>query len=319
MTTNILYKVSPADSNSLFLYVKPDPTGRQILFNLFTILLFIYGVVCFFNSFMYLNEKPFNIWVLLAGIFFIAISIWCFFVIKKLYKKADYLARLDKVNKEAEYYTSFLNELLKRSYHISINILPFYDASAKKSLDIAKVDYSENAITPFWEKIEETSKSLALFKEAVDQLSINGEIYSKLLDGKKHNFPMSFPIGTNLSISQTILDDFNSTIRKGQTNTGFATIWEIRRNTAVNIAGFKTLEQAIHNMKDAIVSSIYNLKQSIKSDFRELKNIQLEQMKYFETSQRIIDNTFKEMDTKLYYIMYDEKPHTPFVRPFFER
>ncbi|MCX6230858.1 MAG: hypothetical protein NTZ33_04885 [Bacteroidetes bacterium] len=223
--------------------------------------------------------------------------------------------KLNKETQQSEYYSTQLNNLLSKSNEIVNNILPYLEISAKKSLDIARNDFDENAISPFWDKIEEVSKYLALYKEAIDQLHFNGEVYSRILYEKKHNFPLLFPIRTNISISDSVLDEFNQTIRKALSNFEFANIWEHRKTQKIIIAGFQTLGQAIDNMKEEIICSISSLEYSIQSGFREIKNIQLEQTKSFESSQNLINNTLMSMDKKLYYIQYNKKPTTPFMKP----
>ena len=103
-----------------------------------------------------------------------------------------------------------------------------------------------------------------------------------------------------------------------QTKFEFANIWEHRKTQKILIAGFQTLEQAINNMKYEILSAINNLNHSIKSEFRELRNIQIEQIRSIEAGNAALNRTLTSMDTKLYYLEYNKKPTTPFVRPLFD-
>lgn len=247
----------------------------------------------------------------------ICLVLWIINVIifRAIQNEANKEHKEEKVKNQAESFSNQLNEILFKSEEIVNNILPYYEASAKQHLDIAKTDFSDNAISPFWDKVEEASKCLALYKEAIDQLIINGEIYSAILRERKHNFPTPFPIGTNISTPKSILDDFNSIVRKAQTKFEFANIWEQRKTQKILIAGFQTLSQAIYDMSNAIVYSIDDLKHSISSDFRQLHNIQIEQMKSFEASHSVLNSTLTSMDKKLYFIQYKEKPLRPFIRP----
>lgn len=216
---------------------------------------------------------------------------------------------------DAEKSTIQLNELLKKSKELSESIIPQYEAKIFTLMEHIRLDFSENAISPFWENIERISIEFGKLKEVVDQVYLYGEFYTGVLNYKKHNFPIPFPIKANITISQDFLDEYRLIIRKAQSKPAFATIWEIRRNTAVNIAGFKTLSEAIDNMSDAIVSSISNLKDSIKSEFHDLKNFQKEQLKSISFNQRMMNKTLEDIDSKLYYIQYDKKPNYPFQRP----
>lgn len=224
--------------------------------------------------------------------------------------------RKQLVTEAAETYSKQLNSILSKSEEIINNILPYFESCANRSIQNAKYDFAQNAISPFWDRIEETSNYLGCYKEAINQLVINGELYTKILANKRHNFPLPFPLGTNISIPVYLLDDFNSTVRKAQTRFEFANIWEHRKTQKILIAGFNSLEQAIYGMKDSIVNSIHELKLSIQSDFIGLKNIQIEALNDFKRSQHTINDTLNSMDNKLYYIQYSKKPTTPFLRRF---
>jgi hypothetical protein len=299
MTTTFLYKVHPADA-STYIDVKGEMTPIMI------VLAVSNGINVFIGIFLLFTGG----WLISVGVFFTLV-----FILLQMQKVADEEARNKKAKEESEIYSAQLNSILIKSEEIIAKILPHFEALAEKNIEIAKIDFSENAISPFWDKIEEASKSLALYKEAVDQLQINGEIYSRVLENRSHNFPVPFPFGTNLIISHKILIDFNATVRKAQSKFEFANIWEHRKTQKILIAGFATLEQAINNMADRIVTAISELNHSIKSEFRELKNIQIEQIKSFEAGNRTLNNTLTSMDTKLYFMQYKEKPITPFVRP----
>lgn len=312
MTSKILYKIYPADPSTMTHLPKQEgkDNGHFFPFGCLSILSLWTGVVLLIVNFI---GGGFGWFVCLA----LTILFWKISDNLKNASnmKADLEFRKQKAIEEAEFYSKQLNEILTKSKEIVNEILPHFESSAKASIEIAKVDFSENAISPFWDKIEEASKLLAYYKEAIEQLAFNGELYSKVLEGKKHNFPTPFPIGTNISISQNLLDDFNQTIRKAQTKFEFANIWEHRKTQTILIAGFQTLAQAINNMKIEILNSISELNISIKSEFRELKNVQYEQIKSFEAGQATLNDNLSSMDKKLYYIQYNQKPTTQFTRP----
>ena len=304
----ILYKIEPADPSTIAFELQGDQMS-----GLFMIIVFLAGagqlilipVALIFGGFLWL-------WALAIG----AAAYVLMLIFSKLEHDSTYGDRKKIAIAQAETYSRQLNNILEKSHEIVERILPHFEASAINNLKIANVDFADNALYPFWERIEETCKDLGCYKEAVDQLVVNGEIYSKVLIGKRHNFPTPFPIGTNVSISQNVLDDFNFIVREAHRKPDFANIYGHYKTHKILIAGFQTLAEAINNMKDAIVSAISSLKHSIKSDFRELKNIQIEQLKSYETSQAAINNTLTSMDKKLYYMEYHKKPTTPFIRPF---
>jgi hypothetical protein len=302
------YRVNPADISTIPKYEVRDGFSHE--FAMFLIVLSMGSFILTAGWAIYNLIAGGYGWLFCLAIFGLIVTLFM-----SLSKKEETEVKTEMAISQAEEYSSKLNMILSKSEEIPSIILPYLEATAKKHIDFAKTDFSDNAISPFWDNIEEASKFLALYKEAIDQLQLNGELYSKILDGKSHNFPDLFPIGTNISISNELLDEYNAIIRKAHTRPEFGNIWEQRKTQKILIAGFQNLGQAINNMKDEIISSIGSLEYSIQSGFRDLKNIQLEQLRTFETSQAVLNNTLTSMDKKLYYIQYKEKPIRPFIRP----
>ncbi len=209
---------------------------------------------------------------------------------------------------EAEFYSKNLNSILAKSEEVFTQILPFYELSAKKHMNTAKVDFSDNAFSPFWREIEETSKFLACYKQALNQLCLYSELYMCSLQNKKHDFPIPFPFATNISISKILLENYKSITRKAQTKKIFSFIWEQRRNTAIQIEGFRTLEHAINNMNTDISFALKELNNSISSDLSQIKYIQKEYLENFNTSQYYMNEMLNSINGKLYYIQWKRKP-----------
>jgi len=220
--------------------------------------------------------------------------------------------QITKAHQEAEFYSQKFNDILSKSEQLVNEILPYFESSAMQYLDEAKIDFTENAFSPFWSNIEGASNSLARFIEAVNQLCLNSEIYSVGLKSKTHNFPLPFPFATNISISKNVVDEYRTTVRTAQTNPTFSIIWEQRRNTQILGDGFKTLENAVNNMNYEITSAISNLNHSITSGLSELKYVQQEQLKTFQSSKEYLTNTLNSMDDKLYYIQWNKRPRGTF-------
>ncbi len=201
---------------------------------------------------------------------FVAVAILLFTIIK--FKKNNQ-NKINMAKSQSESLSKQLNDILMNSEEIVTTILPQHEDSLRKSLAFAKIDFYENAISPFWDRIEEAGKSLSGFNESVNQLQQNSAVYSEILTGKKHNFPSPFPISTSILISKKVLDEYNCLVRQAQTKFEFAHIWEHRKTQKILIADFATFEQAKNNIRDSIVSAIGELNHSIKSEFKELKRI----------------------------------------------
>ena len=136
---------------------------------------------------------------------------------------------------------------------------------ASEWLEQAKNEYKENAFGPFWDKVEGSALNLAAFYSSVEQISENAQVYYGTLKGRKHTFPHFSPRPESLPDPSSVVENFNSIVRKGQTNFQFASIWEHRKTREVLIAGFKTLGQAVNNLGAAVTSSLSNLESSISS------------------------------------------------------
>jgi len=199
---------------------------------------------------------------------FLAIAI-SLFLISKYTKNQQ--RKLNVALTQSESITNQLNEILHKSHEIATTILPFFEESTQKILELAKIDFSENAISPFWDRVEEVGKLFECYKESADQLRQNCELYTNMLDGKNHNFPHPFPIETSASIPQQIIDEYNGIVRKAQTKYEFASIWEHRNTQKILNADFATFEQAKNSIIDSIVTAIADLNQAIKSEFKEMK------------------------------------------------
>lgn len=214
----------------------------------------------------------------------------------------------EKARNEADFLSQKFNSMLQKSEEIIIDILPYLEYSTVQSLNRAKIEFAQNVYSPFWSEIEEASKFLALYKEALNQLCLNSEMYNYILKKKSHNFPIPFPFGPNITIQESIIDDYKATIRKAQQDPTFSIIWEQRRGTSILISGFSTLENAIVNMKSELHSAINELQYSITSELQEMKFAQKTQLQNFESSQAYLLNTLNSMDNKLYYIQWKKKP-----------
>ena len=310
MKQKILYSIEPADPSEMTnIRDNEYPLPQGFEYAVITYGAVLTGLIGIVYIFINLFKGGYQ-WLLFAGITFILILI-----ANKMIKDAKHEFRKLKATEEAEIISNQLNQILSKSEEIVSNILPYLESMVVKNLEVAKVDYNENALSPFWDRIEESTNYLGCYKEAVDQLVYNSELYKKILENKRHNFPTPFPIGTSISFPQNILDNFYSTIRKAQTRFEFANIWEHKKTQKILVEGFRTLAEAINNMSNAIVSAISDLKHSLRSDFRNLKNIQIEQIKSFETGHRVLNDTLSSMNEKLYYMQYNKKPLTPFIRP----
>lgn len=306
------YRIYPVDFNTLTHI--PNYSINISFVRVMKIIMLIIALSIFFSTCYFSFDRGDNIqvWPTLFGGILILVA---YIIMRFNEKRPDNSHRIEAAKREAEYLTVEVNLILEKSEEISNNILPFFLNKVQSQILKAKTDLHENAISPFWENIEKLSYTLGLYSEALGQLEINAELYTKYLSWKKHNFPIPFPVNRQVSFPESLLTEYNSIIRKAQTLTSFATVWEIRRNTQVNIAGFRTLTEAVNNMSAVIVAAINNFNDSVKSEFTEFKSSFIKSMNSFSDTQNATRNILGEINEKLYYIEYNKKPNTPFMRP----
>jgi hypothetical protein len=305
MTANNQYKVMPVKIDDTAKYsTSPSIFGKDTDFIFIAIIVEVIAIIVA----IYSGGGTF--WIL--GLFVIV----GYFIITKMlndtndakHTKRVIAGQINNAEKEAEFYSQKFNSILERSQQIVSQMLPYFETSTKQCLEKARIDFSENAYSPFWSEIEKATGFLACYTEALNQLCLNSEVYKYTLKRLKHNFPMPFPFAIDISISQTIVEGYKSIIRQAHTNPTFSIIWEQRRNSQILIGGFRTLEGAVNNMSSNISSAICDLKNSISSELNEMKFIQQEQLQNFESSQIYLNQTLSSMDNKLYYIQWREKP-----------
>ena len=234
---------------------------------------------------------------------------------KKTECERRYQTALQKAIAEAQSCSNHLNRILDRSVHITKNVLPYFAFAAQKESETAQQDFAENAISPFWDSIESTVKHLIYFHEAVEQLIINGEVYTKILKGRHHNFPVPFPINTNIRVPNEIITALATMVRTAQTKFEFANIWEHRRTRKVLDEGFENLESAVRNINATLLSTIDKLQKSMNDGFQNLKRVNIDSIAEMQGSNTLLANTLGAIDKKLYYIQYNEQPVKGFVQP----
>lgn len=259
MATKIVYKVYP-DTPSNFIFFSGGHSNIDTP-SLATLLML--------DIYIGIGWGILNLFTGGSGYFtFMAIAIILYSIIKFTKKQRD---KINAAIKKCELLSEQLSDILTRSEEIVTTILPYFEDSVQKSLEFAKIDFSDNAISPFWDRVEEAGKFSSCYKESADQLRYNCEVYTNILAGKRHNFPQPFPYGTSVSISQNLLDEYNLIVRRAQTKYKFASIWEHRNTQRILIADLASFEQVKDSVRDSIVSAIGELNHSIKSEIKELK------------------------------------------------
>ncbi|MCC7028442.1 MAG: hypothetical protein IT265_15890 [Saprospiraceae bacterium] len=222
---------------------------------------------------------------------------------------------------EARQTTLILNNLLLKSKELVNNVIPFYLNSIHEKLITCEMHLHNRAINNYFDSMELTIRDIAFFKDIIDDLKKNSNVYSTTLVNRNHTFPTTFPIFISDAEIMPLLNKFSEINYEADKASEFAIVFNQRKLIAVNIAGFSNVKQAIDNAADRIENSIDELKYSVNSGFSTLNSIQKEfsnaymlnsskQLEY----QNEIETNLSKINSKLYYIQYNRKPNTSFNR-----
>ncbi len=174
----------------------------------------------------------------------------------------------------ADQLTSQVRTCLERSLELQSH-LPEKLRQATKSLAKAQHEYRANAYAPFWDAVGEAALHLSDVIEDMRQLSQNILSYYASLQGRRHTFPV-FPVRIeSLPDPTPVVDEFQRTVRMGQTEPWFAMIWEQYRTRQVLRAGFHTLGDAVQSLAATVEQSIYDLQSSVSSDLTRLEEAEI--------------------------------------------
>ena len=145
-------------------------------------------------------------------------------------------------------------------------LLPKGLEKAEKYLDQAEVDFSDGAFAPFWDSIEEATKSLSYFVKGIQLIKEKSSQYTKVI-GEYEGVPPQFPLLEQsiekLGVGTATAKRMDSIVRSAQCNYHFATIYEQRKTNQILVAGFTSLADALREMTWIINDSIADLATSV--------------------------------------------------------
>jgi hypothetical protein len=239
----------------------------------------------------------------------------------KLDKEYQKLEAERNANKEARKTAEMLNNLIHKSKELEEKVIPYFLNSISENLKKCEDHLKNKAINNYFDAMEFTITDIACYKDIIDDLKNNSNIYSTTLTNRNHNFPTTFPISILPDKIKPLLSTFEKINYEADKTPEFAMVFNQRKLIAVNIAGFTNVKQAIDNAADRISSSIDDLTYAVNSGFSTLNRIQKEHHKTYKLNsglqfeyQNKIDENLSRINSKLYYIQYNKKPYTPFNR-----
>lgn len=151
--------------------------------------------------------------------------------------------------------------------------MPGYLSDAEKYLDQAEIDFADNALSPFWNCIEETATKLASFNKGTQNIKDDLSHYTGLIE-KYEESPPQFPLTSQsvskLGVGTATSERMQAIVRKAQCNFQFATIYEQRKTNQLLVTGFTNLAQALDRMTIQLNESITDLTVSLNQSTFEI-------------------------------------------------
>ncbi len=158
------------------------------------------------------------------------------------------------------------------------NNIPKHLENAEKFLDVAKVDYEDGALSPFWDNIEAAICEVGHANECINNIEYVMRKHSSVKKEAKFDsatFPLNPSFVSELAVASATTDRLNKIVRAAQCSPDFAKIYETKRQTQILIAGFSGLGLALRGISNQIESSINVLGDRIDGKMNDLsENIQ---------------------------------------------
>lgn len=167
---------------------------------------------------------------------------------------------------------------------------------ARQKLDEAKRQFDLGALVSFWDYIEKSIEDISIasekIKESEEFLVRHREGVVAYLGGEK--------IHSN-GVSEVVLREVHDAARdlavevkelsyKAQFSPAFAQIYEMRRNTATLVAGFRSIHDAVNTLGERVENSISDLGAAMTVELRAVGNaVQRVEAAVIDGAQAIVD------------------------------
>lgn len=172
-------------------------------------------------------------------------------------EKEKYEAKKDRAKEAEGNVARWRNEAEGRSRDLSRRL-----SDATRAISAAEEYFEERAYAPFWDSVEEAAIQLARFNSDVREIASVQVREARELNAWEgyHTFG-EFPVRrASIPNPKGVIRQLNETVRKGQRDFEFATIWEQRSTRKVLVEGFRTLGQTVVNLERTIAISLEELK-----------------------------------------------------------
>lgn len=144
-------------------------------------------------------------------------------------------------------------------------------AAIDRCIAIARDEFRANAFAPFWDNLEFAFSHIEAFRKHLQELQYDAEGYNSTLRDRKHNFP-KYPVPLeSVPDLRGVVRELTATVRQGQTNYQFASIWEHRRTREVLIEGFKTFGEAVQHIGASVDQTLKDFERRMHAILNETR------------------------------------------------
>jgi len=182
--------------------------------------------------------------------------------------------------------------------------MPAFIAEAEKHLDLAEYEFEEGVFAPFWDQIENATNKLAAYHQGLARISHDANSYNSSMLQASLLLPTKVP---SFTLANSKLPDARPTaerlvriVRKAQKNFHFSTIYEQRKTNRLLYEGFRSLGDAIYDLKDSISSSLIDLSDRLNISVNELIDSQYHQtqvlLKHNEDMKGLAEDMSRQLD-----------------------
>ena len=145
--------------------------------------------------------------------------------------------------------------------------------SAHISLLLASREYELRAFGPFWDAIEDAMLHLGLFNGNIRKLNTLSVEYGRKRPGDSNVLPPTLYASETIPDPRTVLDEFQSVVRRAQTDFEFSLIWEQRKTQQAIVAGFRTMGEALLNLRVSVEEGFFDTIKSISVMAVEIQSV----------------------------------------------
>ena len=152
-------------------------------------------------------------------------------------------------------------------------LLPTLLAKAEQDLDNADKEFDERAFAPFWDEVENATRTLCKFDDGLSLISAYSERYKAIARsyaGEPPAFCPSPDAVAKLRIAEGTAQRLKSVVRRAQRDFQFSVIYEQRKTNQLLFRGFTTLGQALDRLTEQVNISLEAVTRTVEEAGREI-------------------------------------------------